>query len=132
VVGVQYMLSSGHPVEDVCDAVTNSDLYGMGPGVYPKDHLPPFPLHIQCLCSIEHVYIGEAKEATASDFDPKRGEKFIKSLSKGEQESLMGVGGRKEFLDNPKDWRGYVKGWNNPQKVTKKDLIPKDKLYGEK
>ena len=47
--GVRWLLSGSHPVEDVCDDYAQADLYGMGPGGYPKGEEPTTP-HPNCLC----------------------------------------------------------------------------------
>ena len=56
VVGVQWLLSSGHPRPDVCDFHAEVNAYGMGAGVYPKDAAPTIPAHPNCLCSKVPVY----------------------------------------------------------------------------
>lgn len=49
VVGMRWTLSSRHRVYDICDFHAGADLYGMGPGVYPKDESPPYPAHPNCI-----------------------------------------------------------------------------------
>lgn len=48
VVGVRWTLSSRHPHADECDVYANQDLYGLGPGGYPMDRIPPTP-HPMCI-----------------------------------------------------------------------------------
>jgi hypothetical protein len=36
-------------VPDICDVLATQDLYGLGPGVYPVDQVPPLP-HPWCRC----------------------------------------------------------------------------------
>ena len=45
VVAVKFKLSSRHPVFDICDMYAKADMYGLGAGIYPKDKLPPLPVH---------------------------------------------------------------------------------------
>jgi hypothetical protein len=52
---MQWVLSSEHPVEDICDVYARADLYGFGPGRYPLDRLPELPAHPNCLCSLSPV-----------------------------------------------------------------------------
>lgn len=53
--GVKWMLAESHDVEDVCDELAKSDLYGMGPGIYPKGEEPVTP-HPNCRCdTIPHL-----------------------------------------------------------------------------
>jgi hypothetical protein len=47
--GIRWMLSSSHPIQDVCDDLATADLYGMGPGGYPSGEEPVVP-HPNCLC----------------------------------------------------------------------------------
>lgn len=49
VTGATWELSGRHFHEDACDVLANSDLYGMGPGVYPPDRWPARP-HPHCAC----------------------------------------------------------------------------------
>ncbi|MGE5593174.1 MAG: hypothetical protein ACM3X3_05785 [Betaproteobacteria bacterium] len=47
--GVRWMLSSSHPLRDVCDDLAEADLYNLGPGGYPAGEEPITP-HPNCLC----------------------------------------------------------------------------------
>ena len=49
--GVRWLLSSSHPLPDICDDLAAADLYGLGPGGYPAGDEPPLP-HPQCLCYV--------------------------------------------------------------------------------
>lgn len=56
--GVKWNLSGSHPKEDICDEWATQDLYGLGPGVYPIDKVPPG--HVQCLCYLtDELYQGQ-------------------------------------------------------------------------
>lgn len=57
VVGYQWRLSNRHADhqhggsrQDVCDILANANSYGLGPGIYPAEHVPKLP-HACCLCS---------------------------------------------------------------------------------
>jgi hypothetical protein len=54
VVGIRWTLSGSHPRPDVCDILAGQDLYGMGPGGYPKDAVPEHP-HPLCTCGISSI-----------------------------------------------------------------------------
>ncbi len=43
-------VSSKHPKTDICDYHAKVDLYGLGPGVYPKAEAPKPPFHPHCFC----------------------------------------------------------------------------------
>jgi hypothetical protein len=49
---VQYRLSKSHPRMDICDLFAKRDVYGMGPGVYPKGLCPLAPIHPHCRCIV--------------------------------------------------------------------------------
>ncbi len=52
---VRLLLSSVHPVPDVCDYYSDADLYNLGSGVFPVGEAPMIPLHPNCMCSYEIV-----------------------------------------------------------------------------
>jgi hypothetical protein len=126
VIGIRFMLSSGHPETDICDYHTGVDLYGMGDGVYPKNRLPEYPFHPHCLCSMVEVYEGEAKKGA---YDHDAGKRYLKSLSKGDQENILGVSGRDAFMKKPDKWASYVKQYSKPELITKAP-IPEKVLHG--
>ncbi len=47
---VQYRMSRTHPQMDICDLYAKRDLYGKGPGIYPKGKCPLAPIHPHCRC----------------------------------------------------------------------------------
>jgi len=55
IVGVRSVLSSRHKIIDICDVHHSVNQYGMGKGVFPKGKVPPFPYHVQCMCSLVPV-----------------------------------------------------------------------------
>lgn len=103
VIGVQSVLSSRHEVTDICDFYAEADNFGMGAGVYPKDYAPPYPYHPNCLCILQNVYKGDVKGA--DDFDPKRGEAWLKRQPKATKQALLGKAGMEKFNDNPASWQ---------------------------
>jgi hypothetical protein len=116
-VGWRVELSSAHVVTDICDFHTSADLYGMGPGVYPKDKGPKYPFHPHCTCVLSTVYIGDAVEQT-SGFDPGRGAKYLEKLPKKDAVELLGVGGYEQFQENPDRWQSVLKNWQGHETKT--------------
>lgn len=53
--GIKWNLSHSHPEPDICDVWATQDLYGLGPGVYPPDKLPPG--HPNCLCYLTDILL---------------------------------------------------------------------------
>jgi hypothetical protein len=47
--GYRWALSSSHPAPCECEILAGQDLYGLGPGGYPVDRVPPTP-HPNCMC----------------------------------------------------------------------------------
>lgn len=108
VVGVRSIISSRHPAEDICDFYADTDLYGLGAGVFPKNEAPPYPYHPNCLCSLQPVYKGEASEA----MNDKEAEQWIDKLDEDTRKSLLGKEGAEAFAENKASWKEYLRGWN--------------------
>ena len=49
VLGILWNLSNRHPKPDMCDYFHRANLYDLGPGIYPAQHLSPKG-HPNCLC----------------------------------------------------------------------------------
>lgn len=47
---VQIVMSRKHPKMDICDLHSTVNLYGLGPGMYPKAQAPIPPFHPHCYC----------------------------------------------------------------------------------
>ncbi len=118
VIAFRWVLNSRHPRYDICDIHANADLYGLGPGVYPKNKFPKRPAHPHCMCLIEPVYAGEIdidprKEAEIlnnAKFNPKAMEKFLEKLPRDKQLQLFGEYGLKAWRKG-EDWRQYLRLW---------------------
>jgi hypothetical protein len=84
---VQIRLSSKHPKVDICDFHTRADLYGLGPGIYPKANAPLPPYHPHCYCLVSPVVnLINPKPK----FKPNAGRKFLNSLPKNEARDVAG------------------------------------------
>lgn len=118
VIAFRWLLNSRHPRYDICDIHANIDLYGLGPGVYPKDRFPKRPAHPHCMCPIEPVYAGEInidphKEAeilNKAKFNPKAMEEFLGALPRDKQLQLFGEYGLKAWRKG-EDWRQHLRLW---------------------
>jgi len=115
VVAERIMLSTRHPQYDICNFHAQANLYGMGPGVYPKTHKPPYPFHPHCLCLKVNVFEGEVE--FSPDMDPKAALKFIASLPEEKQKELLGVAGQEAFKKDPSTWQKHLKGWEGVKPV---------------
>lgn len=65
VIGTRFLLSPNHPRHDICDMHAHANVYGLGPGVYPKGK-NPWPAHPNTLSYVEVVFDDEVAEADKS------------------------------------------------------------------
>lgn len=110
VVAVKWKLSSRHPVFDVCDMYAKADMYGLGAGIYPKDKLPPLPVHPHCLCRYVEVIEGEVDMQQQRDQVQGAGNKWLNSLPESRRVQVLGRKGLKAWEDG-EDWRKYMRGY---------------------
>lgn len=84
---VQVMLNPRHPVADICDLHGRADLWGLGPGCYPKANAPRPPFHPFCWCVLRSRPDLEAADARRA----AGGEgAFLSGLPEGEAARVMG------------------------------------------
>ena len=68
-------------------------MYGLGKGVYPKDKMPPVPLHPHCMCRYEEVYAWEVDISKQKDNVKQAGDKWLSSLSGVKRRMVLGIEG---------------------------------------
>ena len=146
VVAYKWGLSSSHPAFDICNFHANADLYGLGPGIYPKDRLPSYPAHPHCRCLLEEVFKGEIDLNKGKDNNvEKLGRRYLEALDESQQTDLLGQKGAQDF-NKGEEWQQHLKNWqghSNPvTRLVQSDfnidyskaftaenlIIPKDKL----
>ena len=110
IVAVKFKLSNRHPVFDICDMYAKADMYGLGAGIYPKDKLPPLPVHPHCLCRYVEVIEGEVDMQQQRDQVQEAGNKWLNSLPESRRAQVLGRKGLKAWEDG-KDWRKYMRGY---------------------
>ena len=110
IVAVKFKLSSRHPVFDICDMYAKADMYGLGAGIYPKDKLPPLPVHPHCLCRYVEVIEGEVDMQQQRDQVQEAGDKWLNSLPESRRAQVLGRKGLKAWEDG-EDWQGYMRGY---------------------
>lgn len=116
VVAVKFKLSSRHPVFDICDMYAKADMYGLGAGIYPKDKLPPLPVHPHCLCRYVEVIEGEVDMKQQRDQVREAGDKWLNSLPEARRVQVLGRKGLKAWEDG-KDWRKHMRGYAGLREV---------------
>ena len=123
-------LSGRHPTFDICDMYAKADMYNLGAGVYPKDKLPPLPVHPHCLCRYSEVYIGEVDTEKEKPRIREAGDTWLNGLTEYQRQKVLGVDGLKAWKAG-KDWKPYLRGYAKLEKqesrlsdITKKNMIP--------
>lgn len=87
---VQIRLSRSHTAKDtdICDYHAKTNLYGLGPGIYPKEKAPKPGFHPFCKCLIA-PYLLVPKSAKPV-FNPQAEQAFLRSLSPQEARRVAG------------------------------------------
>lgn len=87
---VQVRLNPRHPIADVCDLHARADLYGLGPGCYPKAKAPRPPLHPFCLCRLTSRPDLAEDEARSVDDPSAQARAYLRSLPSAEAARVLG------------------------------------------
>lgn len=107
-IGIRWSTSSAHRIFDVCDFCAGVDLYGMGPGIYPKDRCPAYPAHPHCFCGLTMVFKGQVPDPS-----PRMGpggKDWIKALTEGKRSKLLTRRGEQSFRGGA-SWEGVLRNW---------------------
>lgn len=90
---VQFKMSGTHPRTDICDLFAKQDAYGLGPGLYPKEHAPRPPLHPFCRCGLISKRLISAKGA---QFKPEAHRVYLRQVmaEEGVSKAAQAVGSR--------------------------------------
>lgn len=138
IVAVKFKLSGRHPTFDICDMYAKADMYNLGKGVYPKDKLPPLPVHPHCLCRYSEIYIGEVDTTKEKLRIREAGDKWLEGLADRQRQKVLGAEGVKAWKAGC-DWRKYMHGYAGFEKAKSRLTKPKvlqdllsDRKVGEK
>mgnify|MGYP003590602093 CR=1 FL=1 len=113
VVGFRWKLGSRHPMFDICDVYAKADLFNLGPGVFPKDQVPPSPAHPHCLCRVSEVYWGEI-DLSRTNYNADDGvNRWLAGLTDEQRNKVLGLNGANDW-SNGDSWRGSLRGWQEP------------------
>ncbi|MBO5245251.1 MAG: hypothetical protein J6B02_04045 [Selenomonadales bacterium] len=110
VVAVRLRLSTRHPVFDICNLFAEADMYGLGKGVYPKDKMPPVPLHPHCMCRFEEVYAWEVDISKQKNNVKQAGDKWLNGLSDSDRRKVLGIEGDEAWKQG-ENWQKYMRNW---------------------
>ena len=111
VVGWKWRTSSAHKVFDICDFHAQADLYGMGPGVYPKDRHPSYPAHPHCFCNASKAYKGMVPDQV--DQVEAGGKAALQAMTEEQRRRLLTLQGSKAFGQGGA-WQGSLRQWSPP------------------
>jgi hypothetical protein len=110
-VAYQWMLSGRHPRYDICDMYAKANLYGMGPGIFPKDKVPRLPAHPHCMCFLKPVIRGMIDNETPIDRVEEGGREYLDSVSLHHRQMLLGVHGVKDVMGGKVSWTQKARGY---------------------
>jgi hypothetical protein len=117
VFGYRWLLSSTHSrfPFDICDVNAGANV-GYGVGIYPKNKIPMYPAHTNCVCNIEVVYKKDIGSLVNKSFRSSGINDYINGLSKDNKNRLFTKSGIKSY-NNKNDFtlmQDYG-GFENPK-----------------
>ena len=114
VTATRFLLSPRHPRQDICDLHARVNRYGLGPGVYPRNH-NPWPAHPNTISFTEVVF---ADEITAQHRAGKqtRLDWIGQQTSQTQAAVLGGVRKRAAFLAGKVTERSIATKWSTLKK----------------
>lgn len=84
---LQVLMNPMHPKTDICDLHANANLFGLGPGLYPKALAPRPPFHPFCMCKLRsRPSLNGARWREV----PGGAAAYLRSLPEGEAANVMG------------------------------------------
>ena len=110
-VAYQWKLSGRHPRYDICDLYAKANLYGMGPGIFPKDKVPRLPAHPHCMCFLKPVIRGMIDNETPIDRIEEGGREYLDSVDLHHRQMLLGVHGVKDVMGGKVSWTQKARGY---------------------
>lgn len=135
VVGIRSRTSGAHKIFDICDFHARADLFGMGPGCYPKDRAPSYPYHPHCTCNWTPIYRKRPSEAPPRDGGPDvdAGARALRGMTDQERRRLLSVHGAQAFQADPRTWINSLRNWStaggpNPASASAKAVVDLVKL----
>lgn len=106
VVGIKWNLSTSHKIFDICDFNHQADLYGMGPGVYPKAKWPRYPAHPHCHCPQSKVFVGMVPPER--DNVEAGGKAALDGMTESQRKRLLTIKGAQGFKGGS-SWKGDLR-----------------------
>lgn len=88
---VQVRMSASHPRPDICDLFARANLFGLGPGLYPKSKAPVPPFHPFCRCGLKPKPSMDAASARPVQMGEAA---FLRELGEERAAQVMGSAAR--------------------------------------
>jgi hypothetical protein len=114
VVGIRSKTSSAHNIFDICDFHARADLYGMGPGCYPKDRAPSYPYHPHCGCILSPIRKRRPSDPGPRDGGPDvaAGAATLQAMRQHQRNSLLTIAGANTLKVDPASWPRTMRHWS--------------------
>lgn len=109
---VQIKLNPRHPLPDICDLHAKADLWGLGPGLYPKAKAPKPPFHPHCWCRL--VTRPDLTAAQAKEREDGARE-YLRSLPPAEAARILGNRERLDAVLNGAGWEEVTQAGVRPE-----------------
>lgn len=122
-VAYQWKLSGRHPRYDICDLYAKANLYGMGPGIFPKDKVPRLPAHPHCMCFLKPVIRGMIDNETPIDRIEEGGREYLDSVDLHHRQMLLGIYGEKAVRAGD-SWTAKARGYSGAKLKGRFENIP--------
>lgn len=89
-------MSRTHPRIDICDLWARQDLYGLGPGVYPKAKCLKAPQHPRCRCVCAPRL--DIPASAKARLNPDASKSYLRSLDESDAAKVMGSKARRDAV----------------------------------
>lgn len=123
-VAFKWKMSTAHPFCDICDMYAEADLYGMGPGIFPKDKVPMLPVHPNCMCHLRPVMVGSKllKSETPRARIEEGGREWLAKQSLPNRQRIIGVYGEKDVKVG-RSWTEKARGYSGEKMKSRIVLV---------
>ena len=106
-----------------------ADLYGMGPGIFPKDKVPTLPVHPNCMCHLRPVMVGSKllKSETPHARIEDGGREWLNKQILPNRQRILGVYGEKDVKAG-RSWTEKARGYSGAKLKGRFENIPESLL----
>lgn len=128
-IAFKWKMSTAHPFCDICDMYAEADLYGMGPGIFPKDKVPTLPVHPNCMCHLRPVMVGSKllKSETPKARIEEGGREWLDKQTLPNRQRILGVYGEKDVKAG-RSWTEKARSYSGEKMKSRIDYTANDIL----